>query len=282
MILSGVPCDFRMDYGAHIPRKATYIAINRSLRELTKNRMPQIGAHADPHDFLLALAEAAPAAACPERAPWMATLAERDAARNAEISAMAREDLGGMLNPMRVCQSLDRHLPEESVLVADGGDFVATASYIVSPRGPLSWLDPGVFGTLGVGAGFALGAKLVRPEAEVFIIWGDGSAGYSLTEFDTFTRHKIPVIGLVGNDACWTQIARDQIPTLGDDVACMLAHSRYDRVAAGWGGLGIRVEREEELDPAFERALEATRAGQPALIDAVIGKTAFREGSISI
>jgi acetolactate synthase-like protein len=48
----------------------------------------------------------------------------------------------------------------------------------------------GAFGTLGVGAGFALGAKLIRPESEVWIIYGDGSCGYSLAEIDTFTRHK--------------------------------------------------------------------------------------------
>ena len=59
------------------------------------------------------------------------------------------------------------------------------------PRGPLTWLDPGAFGTLGVGGGFALGAKLVRPDSEVWIVYGDGSLGFSVAEFDTFTRHKV-------------------------------------------------------------------------------------------
>ena len=61
------------------------------------------------------------------------------------------------------------------------------------PRGPLCWLDPGAFGTLGVGGGFALGAKLCRPDAEVWVIYGDGSLGYSVAEFDTFTRHKVQI-----------------------------------------------------------------------------------------
>ena len=87
---------------------------------------------------------------------------------------------------------------------------MATASYILRPRGPLRWLDPGAFGTLGVGGGFALAAKLVRPAAEVWIVWGDGSCGYSIAEMDTFARHGVPVIGLVGNDAGWTQIQREQ------------------------------------------------------------------------
>ena len=59
------------------------------------------------------------------------------------------------------------------------------------PRGPLRWLDPGAFGTLGVGGGFALGAKLCRPDSDVWIIYGDGSLGYSVAEFDTYTRHKV-------------------------------------------------------------------------------------------
>lgn len=90
------------------------------------------------------------------------------------------------------------------------------------PRKPLGWLDPGAFGTLGVGGGFALGAKICRPDSQVWIIWGDGSSGFSIAEFDSFKRHKAPIIALIGNDACWTQIAREQIPLLQSDVACNL------------------------------------------------------------
>ena len=103
------------------------------------------------------------------------------------------------------------------------------------PRAPLSWLDPGVFGTLGVGAGFALGAKLCRPESDVWLIYGDGAAGYSVAEFDTFVRHGTPVIAVVGNDAGWTQIAREQVEILQDDVACTLLPTDYHAVAAGFG-----------------------------------------------
>lgn len=98
------------------------------------------------------------------------------------------------LNPVHVLQQLEIQLPDNAILVGDGGDFVATAAYVLRPRGPLTWLDPGAFGTLGVGAGFALGAKLVRPEASVWIIYGDGALGYSIMEYDTFIRHKVDEI----------------------------------------------------------------------------------------
>jgi acetolactate synthase-1/2/3 large subunit len=168
------------------------------------------------------------------------------------------------------------------VLVGDGGDFVATASYVLRPRGPLTWLDPGVFGTLGVGAGFALGAKLCRPESDVWLLWGDGAAGYGLTELDTLVRHRVPVIAVVGNDACWMQIAREQVEMLEDDVGCPLRHSDYHTVAEGLGGRGFRIERDEEVAAVLGDALAAARGGAPVLVNALLGATDFRKGSISI
>jgi thiamine pyrophosphate-dependent acetolactate synthase large subunit-like protein len=168
------------------------------------------------------------------------------------------------------------------VFVADGGDFVATAAYILRPRGPLTWLDPGAFGTLGVGAGFALGASRVRTGAEVWLIWGDGASGYGLAEFDTFVRHGIPVIAVVGNDAAWAQIAREQVKLLGDDVGTALARTAYHEVARGFGAEGIEVRQDSEVAPALQRARELAAAGRPVLVNVWLDKTDFREGSISM
>ncbi|CAF4405637.1 unnamed protein product [Rotaria sp. Silwood2] len=140
---------------------------------------------------------------------------------------MGLEPTEDHLNPVHVLQELENQLPDNAILIGDGGDFVATAAYVLRPRAPLTWLDPGAFGTLGVGAGFALGAKLVRPEASVWIVYGDGALGYSIMEYDTFIRHKIPIISIVGNDACWSQIARDQVPLLGSIVGCSLEVRLY-------------------------------------------------------
>jgi thiamine pyrophosphate-dependent acetolactate synthase large subunit-like protein len=183
---------------------------------------------------------------------------------------------------MALFESIEEILPDDSVLVVDGGDFVGTASYIVSPRGPLSWLDPGVFGTLGVGAGFALGAKLCRPEAEIWLLYGDGSCAYSLAEFDTFVRHRLPVIAVVGNDASWAQIARDQVELLKDDVGTVLRHTDYDRVAEGYGGKGFRLTSPDQIPEVLAAARREAAAGHPVLINALIGKTDFRKGSISV
>ncbi|GIL03491.1 MAG: acetolactate synthase [Betaproteobacteria bacterium] len=278
VLLAGVPCDFRLDYGRHVRRSAKLIAANRSAREARMNRRPDLAAIGDAGLFLEALA-----AKCGtiSRAEWIAQLRTRDAAREAEIDRDAAAG-GEHVNPLAFFRALDRSAGDDAVFVADGGDFVATASYIVRPRAPLAWLDPGVFGTLGVGAGFALGAALARPGAEVWILFGDGACGYGLVEFDTFVRHGIPVIAVVGNDAGWTQIAREQVKLLGDAVGTVLARTDYDRVAAGFGAEGIAVRTMAEVEPALARARELARAGRPVLVNVWLDKTDFREGSISM
>ncbi len=282
VILAGVPCDFRLDYGRHISRKAFYIAANRSTAEMNKNRKPSLGVLGCAGRFLQDLSRVC-AANLGDREGWIGELREADSARDKEIRSKGQASSEAeLLNPLELCSQIEAQLDEDSILVADGGDFVATASYIVSPRGPLSWLDPGVFGTLGVGAGFALGAKLVRPSAETWIIYGDGSCGYSLAEFDTFARHNIPVIAVVGNDACWTQIARDQVEILGDDVGCPLVRTDYHRVAEGFGGVGLVLAKTEDIPEVLAKAKQAAADGKPVLINAHLDKTDFRKGSLSM
>jgi acetolactate synthase-1/2/3 large subunit len=280
VVLAGVPCDFRLNYGRHLPRRTRVVAVNRSRRDLRLNRRPEIGLICDAGVFLEELVDLVRRDAA-GLSTWCGELARRDAAREEEIRAQSDAEVAG-LNPLHVCREIDGQLEDDSVVVADGGDFVATASYVVRPRKPLSWLDPGVFGTLGVGAGFALGAKLCRPDAHVWVLFGDGSFGYSIAEFDTFVRHGIPLVAVVGNDACWRQIARDQVDLLGDDVGCPLRPTDYQRVVEGFGAKGFRVVQEDKLADVLNEARRTALAGQPVLVNALIGKTEFRKGSISI
>jgi acetolactate synthase-1/2/3 large subunit len=279
VLLAGIPNDFRLDYGRHIARQAFLVSVNRSEDDLRLNRKPDLGIHADPGLLLRGLAEALGGG--PQWQDWLATLRARDEEREREIAVQAAV-AGERVNPVLLCREIDRALAPESVIVADGGDFVATAAYTVSPRAPLSWLDPGVFGTLGVGGGFALGAKLCRPEADVWILYGDGSVAYSLAELDTFARHNVPVIAVVGNDAGWTQIAREQVVILGDDVGTVLARTDYHRVAEGYGGRGLLLERGEDAGLVLQEAVRIARSGSAVLVNAHLDKTEFRKGSISM
>jgi acetolactate synthase-1/2/3 large subunit len=276
VLLAGQPLDFRLGYGQHLGRKARIIAANRSLRELYLNRAPDLAVRADPGEFLQALAGRAPLRR-PGRAAWLAELRAADLRKPAECLDECQR-----VDPLATAEALDAVLPDDSVLVVDGGDFAATAAYVLRPRGPLAWLDPGVFGTLGVGAGFALAARLVRPSAEVWLVWGDGAAGYGLIELDTFVRHGLPVIALVGNDGRWAQIARDQEAILGDDVATRFGRGAYHKVADALGAEGILVTTDSQLPAALARAQAAARAGRPALVDVHISTSSFRQGSISM
>lgn len=282
VILAGVPSDFRLDYGRHVRRSATLIAANRSRAEARMNRAPKILVHGDAGRFLQALSSRP--LQSQQRAAiqsWIAKLRQRDDEREAEIGREAVRRLDHA-NPLGACRAIDGAAGDDAIFVADGGDFVATAAYTVHARGPLAWLDPGVFGTLGVGAGFALGAKLCRPSSEVWLLWGDGACGYGLVEYDTFVRHGVGIVGVVGNDASWAQIAREQVKMLGDDVATVLARTDYHRVAEGFGAAGFIARNDEELQRALVTARAAALEGRPALVNAWLSPSAFREGSISM
>ncbi len=279
VLLAGVPADFRLDYGRHISSKAVYISANRSYEDLHKNRQPSIALYGDAAQALIGVARMS--SATQQRDDWLEHLRERDNQRNVEIIQQSASP-AEYINPLFLCRKIDEIVSPNTILIGDGGDFVATASYIVRPQGPLRWLDPGVYGTLGVGAGFAIGAKLTHPELDILVLFGDGAFGYSCIEFDTFVRHNLPITAIIGNDAAWSQIAREQVAMLHDDTAVVLARTRYDEVVAGFGAKGIYVERQEGVSSALEQALRSTRSGTACVVNAQIGATDFRKGSISM
>jgi len=280
VILAGMPCDFRLNYGRLFGPGAKQISVNRSKSDLRMNCRPDLAVLSDPFLFLCALAQVF----TPDTSgwdAWIGRLKENDDQREkfiSETSAAATE----FINPLLLLKKLNNAISDRAIIVADGGDFVASAAYLVQPPGPLSWLDPGVFGTLGVGAGFAMASKLVQPKAEVWLIYGDGAAGFSLQEFDTFVRHDVPVIAVVGNDGCWSQIARDQVTDFGDDVGTSLRRSDYHRVAEGFGAKGFLLDKARDIDRVLKEAKTAAKDGHPVLINALIGKTDFRKGAISV
>jgi acetolactate synthase-1/2/3 large subunit len=280
VILAGVPADFRLNYGRDFAREATIVSINRDTIDLRKNLHAKEYIPGDCNEYLRGLAKFR-RNVTRHWPDWLRECRERDHDREREIETQSGPSADGA-NPLTLLRRLDEALPEDSIIIGDGGDFVATASYVLSPRGPLSWLDPGVFGTLGAGAGFALAAKLCRPSAQVWIVYGDGSVGYTLPEWDTFVRHNISVLGLIGNDGGWQQIAREQVEVLGSPVATALARSDYHKSAEGLGAKGLLVSGDDQSGPAIRQAQEMAAAGSPVLINAHCARTEFRKGSISI
>jgi len=278
IIVCGFPFDFRLGYGRGLNKQATLIAANLSTEELKKNKRPDIAVEMHGGEFLVALAGQASGGSWPE---WLAALKAKEAARDTEIAGKAAPQ-GELIDPLHFFLRLEEAMSDDAVLVVDGGDFVATASYIVRPRAPLSWLDPGVFGTLGVGGGFALGASLVRPGREVWLVWGDGSSAYTLAEFDSYVRHGVAPIAVIGNDASWMQIAREQVEVLGTSLGTDLRRTDYHRVAEGYGGVGLKLDDPARVDSVLAEAKTIAKGGRPVCINVHLRRTDFRKGSISM
>nr|XP_045237284.1 2-hydroxyacyl-CoA lyase 2 isoform X2 [Macaca fascicularis] len=262
IVLAGTVCDFRLSYGRVLSHSSKIIIVNRNREDMLLNSdvfwKPQEAVQGDVGSFVLKLVEGLQGQTwAPD---WVEELREADRQKEQTFREKAAMPVAQHLNPVRVLQLVEETLPDNSILVVDGGDFVGTAAHLVQPRGPLRWLDPGAFGTLGVGAGFALGAKLCRPDAE------------------------IPVMALVGNDAGWTQISREQVPSLGSNVACGLAYTEYHKAAMGLGARGLLLSRENEdqVVKVLHDAQQQCRDGHPVVVNILIGRTDFRDGSIAV
>ena len=278
VVTLGVPLDFRLGYGFSVNKDATLISINKSKEDLNKNRKPDIAIHADPTRIMHEIGKIINPPSCQE---WIKELSVLEESREKEIQQFS-ETKTDFVNPVYLCKTIDKLIDENSILVADGGDFVGTASYTVRPRSALGWLDPGPFGTLGVGGGFAIGAKSSFPEKEVWVFYGDGASAYSLAEFDTLCRHKLPVIAIIGNDASWQQIAREQKQMLGSNIGTELTYNAYEKVAEGYGGKGYYVDNQDSLFETLKLAKEDAKLGYPVLVNVKLSKSDFRKGSISV
>ena len=278
VVTLGVPLDFRLSYGFSINKNANLIAVNKSKEDLKRNRQPDIGINGDPSRIMHEIGKIINAPSCQE---WIDELTSLEHEREDEINILAEEKFDNV-NPIYLCKAIDQLIDNESILVADGGDFVGTASYAIKPRQALGWLDPGPFGTLGVGGGFAVGAKCSLPGKEVWILYGDGASAYSLAEFDTLCRHKLPVIAIIGNDASWQQIAREQKQMLGSNIGTELAFNAYEKVVEGYGGKGYYVDNQDTLIDTLKQAKADAKLGYPVLVNVKLSKSDFRKGSISV
>jgi acetolactate synthase I/II/III large subunit len=142
---------------------------------------------------------------------------------------------------------------------------VSYAGKYIDSYQPGSWLDPGPYGCLGTGIGYAMAARVAHPDRQVVVMMGDGAAGFSLMDVDTLVRHELPVVVIVGNNGIWGLEKHPMQMLYGYDVAADLQPGcRYDGVVAALGGAGETVERPDDLAPALERAFDA---GVPYLVN---------------
>ena len=153
-------------------------------------------------------------------------------------------------------------LDRDAIVIGDGGDFVSYAGRVVETYEPGCWLDPGPFGCLGSGPGYAIAAKVARPDKQVCLLLGDGAFGFSGMEFDTMVRHGLPVVAVIGNNGIWALEKHPMEFLYGYSVAAELRpETRYDQVVEALGGHGELVERPEELRPGARARVRVGQAG---------------------
>jgi acetolactate synthase-1/2/3 large subunit len=278
VLVIGTPFDFRLGYGmSGWASGAKVIQIDLDGSTIGRNRTVDVGIPSDAGLALDALAASVPARAA---GPWLQSMRDEDDKQLAKIADELTSD-ATPINPLRACADLADVLPTDAIVVGDGGDFVATAASVLRlGRGAL-WMDPGPLGTLGVGPGYAMAAKLAFPKRTVCLVYGDGSFGLHGLEFEAMVRQDIPVLAVIGNDAAWTQIRRAQVQMYGEQrsVATKLAMTRYDKVVEAVGGFGAFCEKPSEVKPALEAALAS---GKPACVNIAIGASQFRKDAISV
>lgn len=259
VVVAGTPLDFRLGFGEFGGAQVVHVVDAPSQRP----------SHLEPAavlagDLRLTLSELAGRGTGRDRAGWLDTLrtAEQEAAaRHAAEMAADTEPI----KPARVYGELRRVLDRDAVTIGDGGDFVSYAGRYLEPATAGSWLDPGPYGCLGTGLGYAIGARLTYPDRQVCVLLGDGAAGFSLMDVESLVRQRLPVVLVVGNNGIWGLEKHPMNAMYGYDVAADLQPGlRYDQVVTALGGAGETVIKPSELAGALARAFDA---GVPYLVN---------------
>jgi acetolactate synthase I/II/III large subunit len=268
VVVAGAPLDFRLGYGQFGAgeKKAPVVHVADSPGQIATHCALAAAAAGDLSAFLAALSVEPGGGEAGARAQWLARLQETaQAAIAADAPLLA--SAASPIHPMRVYGELNRVMADDAVIIGDGGDFVSFAGRLIEPARPGHWLDPGPFGCLGTGLGYAIAARLARPSSQVVLLLGDGAAGFSLMDVDTLVRHKLPVVIVCGNNGAWGLEKHPMRALYGYDVAADLQPGcRYDEVVRALGGAGELVTEPGQIGPALERAFAS---GVPYLVNVV-------------
>jgi len=270
LLLLGDRLDHPLAYGSCFG-SAKIIHICPDANEIGKNAPIECGVACDVRAATAQLVESAKTRSWEEPSKWVATLRDTRQAQAERVRKMAASTLPGV-HPARIALEVEEMLDEQSILAFDGGDFSSWARYCMTARRPGGWLASTVLGHLGVGLPYAMGAKLAFPEAKTVVMTGDGALGFSVMEFETAVRYRIPVVVVVANDAAFGVEVYYQQKWFGPDrvVGTELTNTRWDLLAESLGGHGEFVDAPEQLRPALERAFAS---GRPACVNVLSQRT---------
>ena len=286
IVVIGTPFDFRMGYGKRISKDLTLVQIDQDYRTVGKNRDIDLGLVGHPGAILSAVLQAASAridkGKRQARREWMKTLEQQEVIAYDKVLPLLKSDQSP-IHPYRVAYELNEFLGEDTIYIGDGGDVVTISAQAVRPRNPGQWMDPGALGSLGVGTGFALGAKLAHPQKEVLCYYGDGA--FSMTAFDmeTCDRFNAPYLAVIGNNSSMNQIRYGQVAKYGEErgnVGNKLGDVEFSKFAHMLGNHGEEVREASEIQPALLRAREAiAKTGRSAVVNIWVDPNEYAPGT---
>jgi acetolactate synthase-1/2/3 large subunit len=252
-LVIGVPLDFRMGFGGVFGEDTRVIVIDRVPSERPHPREIAAELYGGITGILDALAAGVGPGA--GTTAWIEGLRAAETEKRAAEAAELNDDRAP-LHPLRLYQELMDVLDRDAIVIGDGGDFVSYAGRVMPTYEPGCWLDPGPYGCLGAGPGYALAAKLAHPDKQVVLLLGDGAFGFSGMEFDTLSRHGVNVVGVMGNNGIWALEKHPMEFLYGYSVAAdLVPETPYDQVVEALGGNGSQVHEPAQLRGALERAL---------------------------
>ncbi|MCC7417666.1 MAG: thiamine pyrophosphate-binding protein [Acidobacteria bacterium] len=285
IIVVGTPFDFRMGYGKRIAAPAL-VQIDQDYRTVGKNRDVTLGLVGDPGAILAAVLQAASGrlenGKRQARRAWMKELADAEEVATGKLMPLFRSNTVP-IHPYRVAYELNQFLQDDTIYIGDGGDVVTISAQAVRPRRPGQWMDPGALGSLGVGTGFALAAKLVNPQKEVLCYYGDGSFGMTAFDMETANRFGAPYLAVIGNNSAMNQIRYGQITKYGEargSVGNLLGDVPFSRFGEMLGGYGEEVRDPAMIAPALQRARESIAAtGKSAVVNIWVDPREYAPGT---
>ena len=184
----------------------------------------------------------------------------------------------GKLSPQHIIERIGELSGPEAVFAAGVGQHQMWSAQFIKYERPNSWLNSGGAGTMGYSVPAAMGAKVAQPDRLVWSIDGDGCFQMTNQELATCAINNIPIkVAIINNSSLgmvrqWQTLFYDKRYSNTDlhtgTDALMIPD--FVKLAEAYGCLGIRVEKEEEIDAAIKLAIETN--DRPVVIDFIVSR----------
>jgi len=251
-----------------VPLAAKIIHIEVDPKEIGRLRQVAVPIVADPRETLRAMNASAKSQKWPDRTRWQQTV------RNAKVERCKRmqkdlERTGPPMHPLQAVSAIVDNIAEDTIIIGDGAEAYHWMNEVIRQNHPGSYITHGFLGAVGFGLGLALGAQVAHPKRSVLCLVGDGAIGFTIAEFDTMVRRKLPIVAVVMNNHSWAASQHFQEIVSGKNrlSATELRDANYHEVAAAFGAYGQRVTDVKDLGPAIKAAFAS---GKPACINVSI------------